>query len=297
MRVLGIGNCTLDQIAVVDRLPEADVKKSMLTFSVQGGGAAATAMVSLARWDVEASFVGKVGGDERGSKIARTIGDEGVGIEDLIFETNAISQLSFIVVESGSGRKQTYVTSGSVSPIEPYELDESLLDGVGILLVDGSHPQAELKMMRAARERGITCVLDAARIEDSTAEAVALCDYLVVSERFASQFAGVGQLKSLCESLLTKGPQSVVVTLGDEGCVAMSKEDPEMIRIDAVPVEVVDRTGAGDVFHGAIVHGIVKGKSLADTVRFANAAAALACTDLGGRGAIPTLEAIDELVK
>ncbi len=292
MRILGIGHCTLDQIAVVDRFPEPDFKKDMLQFSMQGGGSAATAMVALARWGVDTAFIGKVGNDDRGNQIVRTIADEGVDAAHIIVEDGAISQLSFIVVEAGSGRKQTFVTAGSVSGLGPAEVDESALDGVGILLVDGTHLDAELKLMRAAKERGITVVLDASKNDIQIRESVAYCDYLVASERFASQFAGVGQLESLCHALLEKGPSVAVVTLGDEGCVAMDHETREIIREDAVEVDVVDTTGAGDVLHGAIVRGIIEEMTLAETVSFANAAAALTCTGIGGRGAIPSLEEI-----
>lgn len=294
MRVLGFGHCTLDQIAVVDRFPEPDFKKNMLQFSMQGGGSAATAMVALARWGHEAAFIGKVGGDERGRQIIRTIEDEGVDTSRLIVEEDAISQLSFIVVEAGTGRKQTFITAGSVSEMTADEVDESVLDGVELLLVDGTHLDAELKLMRAAKDRGIKVVLDASHNEGQIRESVAYCDYLVASERFASQFAGVGQLESLCHALLEKGPSVVVVTLGDEGCVAMDHEDRKMIRQDAIDVEVVDTTGAGDVLHGAVVRGILEGDSLAEMVAFANAAAALTCTGVGGRGAIPTLDEVRE---
>lgn len=292
MRVLGLGHCTLDQIALVDRFPEPDFKKNMLQFSVQGGGSAATAMVALARWGVETAFVGKVGADDRGKQIIRTIADDGVDAENMIVEEGAISQLSFIVVEAGTGRKQTFVTAGSVAPLSAREVDESWLDGIELLLVDGTHIEAELKLMHAARERGVKVVLDASHNDRQIRELVAYCDYLVASERFASQFAGVGQLESLCHALLEKGPSVVIVTLGDEGCVAMQNDDREMVRQAAVDVEVVDTTGAGDVLHGAVVRGILEGEPLEDIVSFANAAAALTCTGIGGRGAIPTLEEV-----
>lgn len=287
MRVLGIGYSTLDQIGVVERFPEPDFKVEMSTFSVQGGGTAATAMVVLARWGIEAGFVGKVGSDARGEQIAATLKNEGIDTSALVHEPGAISQLSFIIVEAGSGKKQTYFTWGNVGDLGADEVDESLLDGVELLVVDGYYPRAQMAMMKAARKRGIEVLFEGNSARSEARELVALSDYIVASERFASQYTGVGHLQGLCKALLDKGPSKVVVTLGDEGSVAMQAGSDEMLRIAPHPVEVLDTTGAGDVFLGAFAYGILQGWDLQKKVGVANAAAAMSCAHLGGRATIP----------
>ncbi len=293
MRVLGLGHCTLDYIGVVDRFVEPDFKKEFAQFSTQGGGAAATAMVTLSRWGVETAFIGKVGSDQRGDEIERTLAEEGVDTSAMVHQANAVSQMSFIVVESTTGRKNTYMTGGTVGPLTTDEVDVSVLDDVDLLLCDSTHSDVELALMKAAKERDVTVILDASEMTTDIRETVAHSDYLVASERFASQFAGVGELESLCHALLEKGPSVAIVTLGNEGSVAMSVDDRELIRADAYDdVEVLDTTGAGDVYHGAIIYGILQGWPLPKTVRFANAAAGLSCTGIGGRSAIPAVDDI-----
>jgi sugar/nucleoside kinase (ribokinase family) len=287
MRVLGIGYSTLDQIGLVERFPEPDFKVEMSTFSVQGGGTAATAMVVLARWGVPGRFIGKVGSDDRGEQIVRTLHHEGIDTTAIVREQERISQLSFIIVEAGTGRKQTYFTWGNVGDLHPEEVDLSLLDGVELLVVDGYYPKAQLLLMKAARERGIPVLFEGNGARLEARELVAHCDYIVTSERFASQFTGVGKLESVCRTMLEKGPSRVVVTLGDEGAVAMSADDGALIRVEAHPADVVDRTGAGDVFLGAFAYGILAGWSFDKQVRVANAAAGLSCAQLGGRGPLP----------
>ncbi len=294
MRVLGVGNCTLDHIAVVDRFLEPDTQKEVLQFSQQGGGAVATATAALARWGAKSSIVGKVGDDGRGRQILKTLSDEGVDISLCVLQENAVSQLSMITIESPTGRRQRVYTRGSVEPLRKSEINDSVLDGVDFLLVDGTHPEVEMGLMEAARSRGIRVMLDAQENTPSIREAVAHCDVLVASERFASQFAGVGELKSLCNALLEKGPTMVVVTLGDEGCVGMTASDHTMIRAAAFPVTVIDTTGAGDVFHAGVIFGLIQGWPLAKIARFANVAAGLTCSGIGSRGPLPTLEAITE---
>lgn len=293
MRVLGVGNCTLEYIAVVDRFIEPDTTKEVLQFSQQGGGAVATAMVALARWGVSTAFVGKAGSDERGRQIARTLTDEGVGTDAFVFQPGAISQLAMVTIEQHTGRKQTAYTRGNVETLRAHDVPVDVLDGVDFLLVDGTHIDVELQLMKAARERGIRVMLDAQTNSPSTREAVANCDVLVASERFASQFAGVGELHNLCVALLEKGPSSVVVTLGDEGCVFMERGKPSLSRAEAYPVEVLDTSGAGDVFHAGVIYGMSRGWPLEVTVRFANVAAGLTCTGYGARGPLPALAAVE----
>jgi sugar/nucleoside kinase (ribokinase family) len=294
MRVLSVGSCTLDHIGVVERFLEPNFKTEMSKFSVQGGGCAATAVVALARWGIDTRFVGKVGSDPRGQLIEVTLADEGVDTSHMVHEAGAISQFRFILVESSTGRKKTMYTRGSVTPIEPEDVDVSVLDGVDLLLVDGQQKATQLALMRAAKERGIQVVFEANRSQRDADELVANSDFLVASERFASQFAGVGQLESLCPALLERGPSRVIVTMGDEGVVGMDSADGKMIRQQAHRVDVIDTTGAGDIFLGALAYGILHDWEFADLIEFANKAGALSCTDIGGRSAIFSVEDVQK---
>ena len=251
-------------------------------------------MVILARFGVDAAFLGKVGDDATGELIVQTLTMEGVDTSAMVYEEGGISQSCYTIVESSTGRKKTYFTRGTVSPPTPADFHEDVLDGVDLLHIDGSAPAAQLKLMRAARERGIPTVLDAELPDETIAPLVSYCDTLVASERFASQFTGEGALEAMCRALLERGPQTVVVTLGDEGSVAMRREDNIMIRCVAHPVEVFDTTGAGDVFHGAFIYGVVQRWELERAVKFANIAAGMCCATLGGRSSQLSVEAVLE---
>lgn len=91
------------------------------------------------------------------------------------------------------------------------------------------------------------------------------------------------------------GPGIVGITLGDEGCI-LSWEN-RSLREPAFKMDVVDTTGAGDVFHGAFIYGLLKNWSLEKTAKFANAVAAMKCRKLGGRAGIPTLREVTEFLK
>ena len=102
---------------------------------------------------------------------------------------------------------------------------------------------------------------------------------------------GPGALAEGLRALAAKGPETVVITIGEEGSVGM--EHGETYILPPLPIVVVDTTGAGDVYHGAFIYGMLQGWNLRERMRFANAAAGLKCRALGGRAGIAGREEID----
>jgi sugar/nucleoside kinase (ribokinase family) len=98
-------------------------------------------------------------------------------------------------------------------------------------------------------------------------------------------------LESSAEAAIAAGPRLVVTTLGSEGCLVSEPGRHE--RIPAWPAEVVSTLGAGDVFHGALLAGLVEGRAAIDAARRASAVAAMSCRALDGRSGIPTRLQLD----
>lgn len=285
MRVLSVGHCTLEQIGLVEHFARDDEEVEMPTFSVQGGGTAATAAVVLARWGASTRFLGKVGDDRRGDHIVRTLSDEGVATEQMVRDEGKISQVRFVLVEASSGERHAYSTPGNVSPLQTDEVDVALVDDHDLLLVDGTFPDVSITLMERAKELEIPVLLKADYGRQVVGDCIGHADVVVASEREASAFTGVGSLEGICEAFLEFGPSKSIVTLGDEGAVA-SGRDEEFIRVEARSVDMVDATGSSDVFLGAVGLGVLAGWTLEQTVRFANAAAGISCTAPGARSAV-----------
>jgi ribokinase len=118
-------------------------------------------------------------------------------------------------------------------------------------------------------------------------ELVAYTDHLIASESFAGQFApGASRVEVLWE-LKKMGPELVTVTLGAEGSVSLWGDRP--LRLPALPIEAVDTTGAGDVYHGAYIFGLLQGWPPPERIRWATVASGLNCLHLGGRTGLPSL--------
>ena len=158
-----------------------------------------------------------------------------------------------------------------------------------MLLLDGLMSEVSLFAANKARNLNIPVMLDAGRVRPGMVEIAGLCDYLVASEQFALDLGWTGVPQVFREQAQGLGSTVVTITLGAHGSITY--RDSEIIAIPAFQVDALDTTGAGDVFHGAYIFGLLQGLDLADTIRFASAVAAIKCTRIGGRAGIPDKEA------
>ncbi len=287
--VVGVGHAAVDYLGVVPRYPGVDTKVELSRFSMQGGGPVATALVTLATLGVRTTFIGKISDDDFGAFIRQGLLRAGVDISGLVIEPGQISPISFIAVEQGTGRRTIFYTRGDVGSLKPEELGLELLEGARVLHVDGLQMEAQVAAAKRAREAGVQVVYDAGSPRDGMEELIGLTDVLIASERLAAEVGG-GALAESLKALRAMGPATVVITIGEDGSVGMEQEKTHILP--AVPVEVVDTTGAGDVYHGAFIYGMLQGWDLRARMSFANAAAGLKCRSLGGRAGIASREEI-----
>jgi sugar/nucleoside kinase (ribokinase family) len=155
-----------------------------------------------------------------------------------------------------------------------------------------------IRAARIARQAGIPVIADF-DFDDSPKfpELLALADHLIVSQRFASKLVGDDRPAVLAEKLWTPDRQVVAITCGIDGAWFMSQADPVPRHQSAFPVNTVDSTGCGDVFHGAYAVTLVRGFDVAARIRFAAAAAAIKATQPGGQAGIPTWDAVEAFLR
>jgi sugar/nucleoside kinase (ribokinase family) len=120
---------------------------------------------------------------------------------------------------------------------------------------------------------------------------------LIASETFASPLVGRDAPHDIAlHALRALGPEQVVITLGASGSIGLNNQGV-IVRQKAFPVSAVDTTGAGDVYHGGYIYGLLQGWDMGECMRFASATAALKCTQIGAQGGIPNLKDINNLLK
>ncbi|MBN2073679.1 MAG: sugar kinase, partial [Actinobacteria bacterium] len=154
-----------------------------------------------------------------------------------------------------------------------------------ILHIDGFNPVQDLAAARFANSKGIKVMLDANAVFEGMEDLLPFVDYLVTSKAFLNEFTRVENIEGALRYLNNKlKPGILVTTLGSRGSVTLLGDG--VFFTDSFKVNAVDTTGAGDVYHGAFLFGILKEWDIKDIMVFSSAAAAIKCTT-GGRIGIP----------
>ncbi len=297
MKVIGLGQCAYDYLFVTDSFPVPDTKKEILEWTNAGGGPVATALAGLARLGIECRYHGIIGGDEAGKRIRESLLAEKINIDGLIERPGSDSQVAFIAVEKVTGKRTIFWKRPSAKPLHPDELPDNFLEGANFLLVDGLMAKTSIYAAKEARKKGIPVMLDAGRVREGMIDLANLSDYIVASEEFAR---GLRKDKPFdpeeaIEKIRSFGAKAATITLGDKGSITLYNDD--IFRTPAFKVDAVDTTGAGDVFHGGYIYGILQKWDIKEVVRFASAFAAIKCRKLGGRAGIPGLKETMEFMK
>jgi sulfofructose kinase len=286
VRVICLGLSALDQIWRVDRLFSGQSEKiRSLDYATLGGGMAATAAVTVARLGGSVAFWGRGGDDAAGHEMRSAFAAEGVEVENFRLFADGRSSVSGIIVDS-SGERQIVNFRG----LYPEAADWLPLDEVArasSVLADPRWVEGAATLFSKARALGIPTVLDGDVADAEVFERLLpLTDHAVLSEPALASFAGSANDEALA-SLYRFKCRVIAVTRGHHG-VSWYQEG-RLYRQAAYPVDVVDTTGAGDVFHGAYAFAIGAGLDVRDAMAFAAATAALKCTHSGGRVGIPSI--------
>jgi sulfofructose kinase len=284
LRVACVGITVMDRIYYVEGLPTEGGKYVAKNYTEVGGGPAATAAVAAAHLGAQVDFIGRVGDDATGISLLAELESHGVNTRfTRRYEKAKSSQSAIMVDEKGERIIINYPSPDLLNDAEWLnDIDFCQWD---IVLADVRWHEGAKRAFTLARQAGVTTVLDGDITPQNICELVALSDHAAFSEPGLARLTGVKERGSALKQAQTLTNGHVYVTCGSEGCDWI--EHGERQHQPAFTVDVVDTTGAGDVFHGALAFSLASGMTLTDAVRFASAVAALKCTKPGGRAGIP----------
>jgi len=289
--VVGIGLNAVDYLVGVPRFPVPGEKLRMSSFAREGGGQVATALVALSRWGFRCKYVGNVGDDEHGRLSSLLLSREGVDLAHVRTVPGASSQFAVILVEEGTGERTILWNRDPMIRVSPEDLPLDDIRRARALLLDGHDVPPAILAARTARAAGVPVVLDAEKVQEGTEELLSLCDHIVAAGHFPGLLLpGASAEEGAREILRRYAPRTSTVTLGPRG--AFGCDAREEIFSPSIHVDAVDTTGAGDIFHAGFLYSLLRGLPFREILAFANTAAGLSCSGMGGRAAIPTLEAI-----
>jgi sulfofructose kinase len=292
--VVGVGINVLDYLFRIPHFPEPDTKMDALGAMIQGGGLTATAMVACARLGLRTRYVGKFGDNEIGRMARGELLGEGIDGSAAITASGVPNRFCVVLVEETSGRRTIVRQRDPRIWLRPEDLSREAVCAGRVLHLDGYEGDAAVQAARWAKEAGIPVSVDAEEPTEQRDALFALTDILIVGQRFGRMLTGRYDTAGILEAMTRLGPACVGLTLGDAGSALRHRD--EMVEVPGFPVDVVDTTGAGDVFHGAFLYGLLQGWEAGDILRFANAVSALKCTALGGRSGIPQVEVVQHFL-
>ena len=278
--VLCVGHASYDLIFSVAHHPKDDEKISADGFLSCGGGPVANAAITISRLGFNAGFAGYLGNDIFGEKHYQELITEGINTQWIVRDDYP-TPLSTILVKP-DGKRALINYKGDTKPLTSEAINFSSLKAK-VVLFDGHEPNISLSLLKHLKKENITTVLDAGSVHEGTLSLMDKVDYLVCSEKFATQYA---DNESTALSSLAKLAPNVIITLGERGLIW--QREKETGYLDAFSIEAVDTTGAGDAFHGAFAAALTTSMNWLEILQFSSAAGALCCTKVGARVGLPT---------
>lgn len=284
IRIACVGIAVMDRLYYVGELPTEGGKYVANNYREVGGGPAATAAVAAAKLGAQVDFIGRVGDDDTGASLLQELESFGVNTRFVKRYQNARSSQSAIVVDAHGERIIVNYPSPDLL-MDASWLDEIDFSQWDVVLADVRWHDGTKKAFTLARQANVMTVLDGDITPQDISDLVALSDHAVFSAPGLRRMSGEQDLMTGLKHSQTLTNGHVYVTNGAEGCFWLENQD--VAHLPGFSVDVVDTTGAGDVFHGAFAFSLAQGEAGREGIRFASAVAALKCTRPGGRAGIP----------
>jgi ribokinase len=294
------GSINQDFVLSVERRPAPGETVTDARLATHNGGKGANQAAAAALLGASVAFLGRVGDDGFGGPLVRSLADKGVDTGVVREAPDSSTGAAFITV-TPDGENAITVAPGANRRLTAEDVDEaseSIGDAKVLVAQMEIPPEVVLRAVEVAAASGTRVLVNLAPPFEVPRALLEKLDPLVINEHEAAfllgeRVDGVDGALDAAPRLLALGPGSVVVTLGEDGAVFSDGESAQ--HLTAPKVEVVDTTGAGDAFVGALAARLAADVPLRDAVAYAVRAGAAAVTEAGAQGALPTSDVVEAL--
>ena len=291
-KIVVVGSCNIDITVECDRWakPGETIFGNRLT--VNPGGKGANQAVAASRLGAEVKMVGCIGDDVYGQLVLKALKDNNVDstyVKVLPGENSGTAHIT--VAENDNSIIVIKAANDLVSPALIDEAWDAIKEADIVLLQHEIPAATNAYVIEKCYEAGVPVMLNPAPVAPVPPELLAKVTYLTPNEHEAAiLFAGQGKA-----DILGRNQGKVIMTLGSKGVAYAEKG--QVYNVPGFKVQPVDTTGAGDTFNGAFAVARANGKSMYESISFANAAAALSVQKLGAQGGMPYLNEVEEMLK
>ncbi|WML57827.1 ribokinase [Neobacillus sp. PS2-9] len=283
-----IGSLNMDLVTVTDRTPLQGETITGQSFSTYPGGKGANQAVAAARLGAEVHMLGKVGKDLFGTKLKEVLQQEGVNEESVEIATIKETGTASIIISGQDNR--IIVVPGANSEVTPEWViahEETIINSNLLLLQLEIPLDSVIKITEIANKYQVPVILNPAPYQKLPKKLIDGVTYLTPNKHEYSQLldeaSGEEKDQIIAKSIVTKGEDGVEFQFHNQ-----------RITLNGVKVEVVDTTGAGDTFNGALAVELSKNKNLKDAVLFATMAATISVTKMGAQTGMPYVEELEK---
>jgi ribokinase len=298
--VFVVGSINQDFVLSVERRPAPGETVTDARLATHNGGKGANQAAAAALLGASVAFLGCVGDDGFGGPLVRSLEDKGVDTSLAKEVPDSSTGAAFITV-TPDGENAITVAPGANRRLTTEDVEEASGSiGEARILVAQMEvpPEVVLRAVEVAAGSGTRTLVNLAPPFEVPQALLEKLDPLVINEHEAAfllgeRVEGVDGALEAAPKLLSLGPGSVVVTLGEDGAVFSGGESAQ--HLTTPRVKVVDTTGAGDAFVGALAAMLADDAPLEDAVAYAVRAGAAAVTKEGAQGALPTPETVESL--
>ena len=262
-------------------------------YNIGPGGKGCNQAIAIARLGGEVNFFSKIGRDDYGKLALNTLIKNKIKTDQIIQDENLQTGVAGIFVDKSSGKNAINVITGAPSTLTLNEIKDNLniIKKSKIFLTQLEIPKdVTLHCLKTAKENNVLTILNPAPASDLPEEFFNYIDYFTPNETEAEFFTGLkitnkNEAKEASKKIINMGVKKVIITLGDKGL--FYSDGKEEIYLKATSVKAIDTTGAGDAFNGGLAFGLLKKKSIKETLVLANKVAGISTTKLGAGNSMP----------
>jgi sugar/nucleoside kinase (ribokinase family) len=291
---LFIGSATYDMLMLIGEVPASDQRIAAKHMVITPGGPAATAAAAFHALGGKCGLESAIGCDTTGFFIQDNLNNIGFEYMKLHTVNSCASSTSMIQVEFDGKRCITHF-GGCIDRLPFSEINQNILHNTRCVHLAGTQGDLTLDVARYCKEntQALVSVDGGNYSRKMTDHILPYTDIFIPDDKTAKNTLGLTP-EDACHYYYDHGPGIVCVTKGPDGSVGF--DGTTMYPTEALKVEVVDTTGAGDNYHGAFLYAYLRGMSLEKAFRFSGIFSSMSCRGLGGREMVPSLDEVMAMI-
>ena len=305
MSICVFGIFVADICFFADSIPVAGQTILGEKYIIGPGGKGSNQAIAAARAGGEVSFISKVGSDNYADLAISLYKDSGINYDGLEIDENESTGSAGILINRKTGENAINVVPGAAGTIGKNLIDKnlSIIKDSKIFLTQLETPKdVTLYALKEAKSQNCITILNPAPSSEIPDDFFQYIDFFTPNETEASFYfnkpvKNEDDCKVAGNFFLEKGVKNILITLGEKGCYFKNSNEEFLMHASKLNEPVVDTTGAGDAFNGALSVALSQNKTYKQSIEFANLVAGISVTREGAANSMPTKKEIEESIK